>query len=127
MCCEGDGKRRKAEERARDTREKESEREKGAMGKCNKHPPGIRTVLKVHAAALRTWRRPGSFVKPAGSPIGPENNASRVTHNGIHGMKGTLTITCHVIGWAHVTCADFKFLCANRDYPNNPTVLDPKP
>jgi hypothetical protein len=33
---------------ARDTREKESEREKGATGKCNKHPPGIRTALKVH-------------------------------------------------------------------------------
>jgi hypothetical protein len=49
MCCEGDGKRRKAEERCeRHTREREREREKRAMGKCNKHPPGIRTALKVH-------------------------------------------------------------------------------
>jgi hypothetical protein len=28
-------------------RKRAREREKGAMGKCNKHPPGIRTVLKV--------------------------------------------------------------------------------
>jgi hypothetical protein len=71
MCCDGDGKRRKAEERARDTREKESERDKGAMGKCNKHPPGIRTVLKVHGrgppseAAARLFRETRRFSERA--------------------------------------------------------------
>ncbi len=56
------------------------------------------------------------------------HNTSHVTCDGcdgIHGMKGTLTITCHLIRWAHVTCTDFKFRCANQDYPNSPMVLNP--
>jgi hypothetical protein len=57
------------------------------------------------------------------------HNTSRVTHNGhngIHGMKGTLTITCHLIGWAHVTCVAFKKNCMNQNYADSPTILNPK-
>ncbi len=38
-------------------------------------------------------------------------NMSHVTHNchyGIHGMKGTLTITCHFSGWPYATWINFK-------------------
>jgi len=159
---------------ARDTREKESERERSVRwGNATNTLRVSGRLLRSMAAALRTRRRPRSFLKPAGSQRRPKiitgaggswilvcfvlfcfffspvkflvkelgyqwprscnyhiytlHNTSCVTHNGIHGMNGTLTIACHLIGWAHVTCVDFKFLCANWDYLNSPIVLDPKP
>jgi hypothetical protein len=88
MCCEGDGKRRNAEERARDTREKESESERRVRwGNATNTLRVSRRLLRSTAAALRTSRRPGSIVKPAGSQRGPEI---------ITGAGGSWILVCFV-------------------------------